>query len=93
VVFLELKRRGYDVFVGKLYQKEIDFIGIRGAEKIYLQVAYKLESQETVDREFSPLLSIKDQYPKKVVTMDTFWKDNIEGVEHQTLEDFLTSKW
>ena len=50
-------------------------------KKIYVQVAYKLESEATVLREFQPLLAIDDQYPKYVVTMDEFWKDDIDGVE------------
>src|SRR5690606_21264039 len=79
-VFLELKHRGYDVFVGKMDVREIDFIGVRPNEKVYVQVAYKIESQQTAMREFGSLLAIKDQFPKYVVTMDEFWKDSVEGV-------------
>ena len=94
IVFLELKRRGYQVFIGKLDTKEIDFIAEKQGEKIYIQVAYKLESKQTVDREFSPLLSVDDHYPKYVVTMDDFWKDAIDGVKHILIPDFLlTQKW
>ncbi|MCO5248794.1 MAG: ATP-binding protein [Chitinophagales bacterium] len=94
IVFLELKRRGYNVYVGKLDTKEIDFIAEKSGEKIYIQVAYKLDNQETVNREFSTLLSIKDQYPKYVVTMDEFWKDNIGGIENIYISDFLLKeKW
>jgi predicted AAA+ superfamily ATPase len=89
VVFLELKRRGYQVFVGKLDDKEIDFIAEKQGEKIYIQVAYKLESEATVAREFSSLLAVKDQYPKYVVTMDTFWKESVEGIKHVHIADFL----
>jgi len=89
IVFLELKRRGYQVYVGKLDNKEIDFIAEKPGEKAYIQVAYKLESEQTVEREFSPLLSIDDHYPKYVVTMDNFWKDSIEGVKHVYISDFL----
>lgn len=89
IVYLELKRRGYNVFIGKLYDKEIDFIGERKNEKIYIQVAYKLSSEETVEREFAPLLSLKDHYPKYVITMDEFFQDNIEGVKHIQLLNFL----
>lgn len=89
VVFLELKRRGYRVYIGKLDTKEIDFIAEKNGTKIYIQVAYKLESQATIDREFQPLLAINDQYPKYVVTMDDFWKENIEGVQHLHIQDFL----
>ena len=94
VVFLELKRRGYQVYIGKLDNKEIDFIAERQGEKIYIQVAYKLENKQTLEREFAPLLSIEDQYPKYVVTMDDFWRDSIEGVKHLYIADFLLSdKW
>ena len=55
IVFLELKRRGYQVFVGKIGTKEIDFVAEKKDKKIYVQVAYKLESEETVEREFSVL--------------------------------------
>jgi len=92
IVFLELKRRNYQVFIGKLDNKEIDFIAEKRDKKIYIQVAYKLESQETVNREFNPLLAINDQYPKYVVTMDELWKDNINGVQHIHIQDFLTNK-
>ena len=89
IVFLELKRRGYTVFIGKQGDKEIDFIAEKQGNKIYVQVAYKLESEETVKREFSTLLAIKDQYPKFVVTMDDFWKETVEGVKHFYISDFL----
>ena len=92
IVFLELKRRRYTVYIGKLGTKEIDFIAEKHGAKLYIQVAYKLESQETVSREFSPLLEIRDQYPKFVVTMDEFWRENVEGVKHFYIADFLLSK-
>ena len=57
--------------------------------KIYIQVAYKLENEQVVKREFGNLLNINDQYPKYVVTMDEFWKDSIEGVQHLYITDFL----
>ena len=89
MVFVELKRKGYQVYVGKLDTVEIDFVAERLGNKIYVQVAYKLENPSTVDREFNPLLAIDDQYPKYVVTMDDFWKDNIQGVQHLHITDFL----
>lgn len=92
IVFLELKRRGYNVFVGKLDAREVDFIAEKQGKKIYVQVAYKLESKETIAREFNPLLEIKDQFPKLVVTMDDFWKDSVEGVQHVHIADFLLSE-
>ncbi|NMB49722.1 MAG: ATP-binding protein [Bacteroidales bacterium] len=89
IVFLELKRKNYAVYTGKSDSREIDFIAEKQGKKLYVQVAYKLESRETVDREFSPLLNIKDQYPKYVVTMDDFWKETVEGVQHFYISDFL----
>lgn len=92
IVFLELKRRGYAVFVGKFDTREIDFVAEKAGSKMYVQVAYKLESKETVDREFSVLLNINDQFPKYVVTMDEFWKESVEGVQHFYISDFLINK-
>lgn len=92
IIMLELKRRGYKVYIGKLGVKEIDFIAEKESSKIYIQVAYLLPERTTVDREFSALLEIKDHYPKYVVTMDTLWKDSIEGVKHYHIADFLLLK-
>ncbi len=89
IIFLELKRRGYKVFVGKYDDKEIDFIAEKHGKKVYVQVAYKIESEQTAMREFSSLLKIKDQYPKFLVTMDDFWKEDVEGINHFYISDFL----
>lgn len=91
IVFLELKRRGFRVYVGKLEQTEVDFVAERQNQRFYIQVAYKLENEQTVRREYGPLLAIRDQYPKMVVSMDTLWNDNVEGVKHSYITDFLTS--
>ncbi len=93
IVFLELKRRGFQVYIGKFGNKEIDFIAEKQGGKIYIQVAYKLESEQTVNREFSTLLEIRDHYPKYVITMDEFWKETIEGVKHFHISDFLLNKF
>ncbi len=90
IVYLELKRRGYSVYVGKSGNREVDFVAEKPGERIYIQVAYKLESQQTVDREFSPLLDINDHYPKYVITLDPFWKDSIEWIKHITLQGWVT---
>ncbi len=92
IVFLELKRRGYSVFIGKLDTREVDFVAEKSGERIYVQVAYKMDSQETVDREFSVLLNINDQFPKYVVSMDDFWKESVGGVQHFYIADFLKNK-
>ncbi|MEX2565663.1 MAG: ATP-binding protein [Cyclobacteriaceae bacterium] len=94
LVFLELMRRGFKVFVGKFDQREIDFVAERKEKKVYVQVAYKLESKETIEREFSALLPIDDHYPKYVVTMDEFFKDDINGIKHRHISEFLlASEW
>jgi len=89
IVMLEMKRRGFRVFTGKWGEKEVDFVAEKNENKIYVQVAYKMVEQSTIDREFSPLILIKDNHPKFVVTMDELWKDNIEGVKHIHIADFL----
>ena len=92
IVFLELKRRGYEVFVGKQGEAEIDFVARRRDNTIYVQVAYLLASQETIDREFKPLLLIDDNYPKYVVTLDKTWTGNYKGIIHKHLTDFLLAE-
>lgn len=92
IVYLELKRRGYDVFIGKFGEKEIDFIALKQGKKIYIQVAYKLESKAAIDREFANLLAIKDQFPKYVVSMDDFFEDAMSGIKHLYVTDFLLKK-
>lgn len=89
LIFLEMKRRGFNVFVGKVGDKEIDFVCEKQNEKIYLQCAYKLDGEKTVEREFAPLLAIKDSYPKFVITADEFWQGNVEGVKHVHIAEFL----
>lgn len=89
IVMLELKRRGYRVFTGKSGEKEIDFIAEKNEKKVYVQVAFRMDEKSTIDREFSPLLEIRDHHPKYVVTMDEIWTDNIEGIRHKHISDFL----
>ena len=89
LVFLELKRRGYQVFIGKFENKEIDFIAEKENRKIYIQVAYLLSSREIIEREFSVLKLIKDNYPKYVISMDTIFGSDFEGIQRINLVDFL----
>lgn len=89
IVLLELKGRGYRVFVGKFGIKEIDFVAEKSNEKIYVQVTYLLSEKSTVEREFSSLLEIKDNFPKYVVSMDRKWTDNIGGIQHKYIAEFL----
>jgi hypothetical protein len=90
VVYLQLKRNGYMVFVGQLAHKEIDFMAEKDGERIYIQVAYMLTDQNTINREFGNLLSIDDQYPKYVVTMDEISVgSDYKGIRQIHLRDFL----
>lgn len=91
IVYNELLFRGYSVYIGKLKEKEVDFVAVKGNQKVYLQVTYKMENEKTVDREFSGLLSIDDHYPKYVLSMDSFFNENIEGVRHMSISRFLTT--
>ena len=91
IVFLELKRRGYRVFIGKIGEREIDFIAEKENRKRYIQVAYLLESQDTIARELGALQSVPDNYPKYVVSLDTEFGSDIEGIKRLHLMDFLLS--
>lgn len=91
IVCLELLRRNFKVFVGKKDESEIDFIAERNGVKIYVQVAYLLASEETVRREFSVYDSIKDNFPKYVVSMDEF-DFSRNGIIHRNIRDFLLGK-
>jgi hypothetical protein len=89
IVYLELKRRKFHVYIGKIGSKEIDFIAERENKKVYIQVCYLLESQKTIEREFSSLLMIKDNYPKYVISMDTYFGNDYKGIIRMNLIDFL----
>jgi hypothetical protein len=89
LVFLELKRRGYKVFIGQFGNQEIDFIAEKKNRKIYIQVAYLLATPETIEREFSVLLRIDDNYPKYVLSMDTVFGNDVKGIQRINLVDFL----
>jgi uncharacterized protein len=89
IISLELRRRGFNVYVGKFDDKEIDFVAERKDKKLYVQVCYLMAEQSTIDREFQSLLSIRDNHPKYVVTMDESWHDNVEGIKVLHIADFL----
>lgn len=91
VIYLELKRRGYDVYVGKLDNAEIDFIATRQENKLYIQVTQEIGSLETERREYGRLLDIRDNYPKYVLRTDAFAGGNHEGIKTVHVADFLLS--
>jgi len=88
IIYFELLRRGYDVKVGKIDDSEVDFIAIKGPNKTYFQITYLLASENTIKREFGSLLSIFDQYPKFVLSMDKVNMSH-EGIIHKNIIDFL----
>lgn len=89
VIYLSLKRQGYTVFVGKLNNLEIDFIAEKNNKKLYVQVAYLLNNENVINREFGNLEKLKDNFPKVVVTMDMTPLGNRNGIEHACAWDFL----
>ena len=89
-VYFDLKRRGYEVYIGKNETKEIDFVAVRRDERIYVQVCRNLP--EDSDRELANLLEIKDHYPKYVVTLDDLAGGNVNGVKLVHMADFLLSE-
>jgi uncharacterized protein len=91
IVYFELRRRGYDVYIGKNEKKEIDFVAVRRDERIYVQVCRRLPEES--DREVANLLEIRDQYPKYVVTLDELAAGNIDGVKIVHLADFLLAEY
>lgn len=92
IVYLELKKRGYDVYIGKIKDKEIDFVATKQNEKIYVQVTQEIKSEKTQKREYEQLLEIRDNYPKYVVMADDFAGGNYEGIKTMNIVDFLLSK-
>ena len=91
IVYMELLRRGYTVTVGRVGEREVDFVCDKRNEKLYVQVAYLLASEDTIDREFGAYHSIKDNFPKYVVTMDELDMSR-DGIKHRNIRDFLLSK-
>lgn len=91
IVYLELLRRGYKVTVGKTREKEIDFVCDKHGEKLYVQVTYLLASEDTIKREFGAYDTIRDNFPKYVVSLDEFDMSR-NGIKHQNIRDFLLAE-
>lgn len=88
VVYNELIARGYQVYIGKTYKGEVDFIAIYNNRKIYIQAAYLMENEQTIEREFGAFDAIADNYPKYVISYDD-WTSDRDGIRHLNLIDFL----
>lgn len=91
IVYMELLRRGYTVMVGKVSDKEIDFVCEDQGNKLYVQVAYLLASEDTIKREFGIFDRIRDNFPKYVVTLDEFDMSR-DGIKHRNIRDFLLAE-
>ena len=91
VVYLELCRRGYTVYIGKTPDGEVDFVAERQGEKLYVQVTQEIQSEKTERREYERLLGIRNNYPKYVLRTDAFAGGNYEGIRSMHVADFLLS--
>ncbi|MBW6459102.1 MAG: ATP-binding protein [Bacteroidales bacterium] len=89
IVFIELLQRGYTVYVGQSGSYEIDFIAEKQEKRIYIQVAYLLGNEKTIEREFGNLERIGDSFPKMVLSMDEFWPQNRNGIIRKNIIEFL----
>ena len=89
IVAIELLRRGYELYAGVLYKKEIDFVAIKRNEKLYIQVASSIDDPDTFQREVDPLLKIKDAYPKMILTRTRQEAYQYEGVQIVDVADWL----
>lgn len=92
LVFKHLQRNKYEIYIGSLGENEIDFVGRRSSEMIYIQVAYRIDNKKTHEREFGNLLKVSDNFKKIVVTMDDYIEGAYKGIEHVHIRDFLSTE-
>jgi uncharacterized protein len=92
IIYLELLRRGYEVTIGKIGALEVDFVATKTNEKLYYQVSATILDKDTLERELRPLLAIKDNYPKYILTMDQTIFDDYSGIKVQNIIHFLLNR-
>jgi predicted AAA+ superfamily ATPase len=89
LVYLELRRRGFSVSVGSLGEREIDFVAEKESSRLYIQVAYQLETRATIQREIKPLSDLQDAYPRILLSLDQLQPRDLNGIQHRGIVDFL----